>query len=96
MDELYGIIEKPLITEKSTLMLQDSNRVCFKVRRDANKMRIKEAVEKIFKVTVLQVNTVVIKGKERRFGKKIGRTQDWKKAFLLLKEGDKIEFFEGA
>ncbi len=96
MDELYGIIEKPLITEKSTTMLQDSNRVCFRVRRDANKVKIKEAIEKIFKVTVLQVNTVVIKGKERRFGKKIGRTQDWKKAFLLLKEGDKIEFFEGA
>lgn len=96
MDELYQIIEKPLITEKSTMLLQDSNRVSFKVRKDANKIKIKEAVEKAFKVTVLKVNTLNIKGKERRFGRKIGKTQDWKKAVLVLKEGDKIEFFEGA
>ncbi|OGW24790.1 MAG: 50S ribosomal protein L23 [Nitrospinae bacterium RIFCSPLOWO2_12_FULL_47_7] len=96
MDDLYKIIEKPLITEKSTLLLQESNRVSFMVNKNANKMKIKEAVERVFKVTVLKVNTVNVKGKERIFGRKIGRTQDWKKAVLRLKEGDKIEFFEGA
>lgn len=96
MEDLYGIIQKPLITEKSTLLLQETNRVSFMVRKDANKMKIKEAVEKVFKVTVLQVNTVNIKGREKMFGRRVGRTQDWKKAVLRLKEGDKIEFFEGA
>ena len=96
MEDLYKIIERPLITEKSTMLLQESNRVSFLVNKDANKMKIKEAVEKVFKVTVLKVNTVNVKGKERIFGRRIGRTQDFKKAVLRLKEGDKIEFFEGA
>lgn len=96
MEDLYKIIERPLITEKSTMLLQETNRVSFLVNINANKMKIKEAVEKVFKVTVLKVNTVTIKGKERVFGRRIGRTQDFKKAVLRLKEGDKIEFFEGA
>lgn len=96
MKPLYGVIERPLITEKGSQILQESNRVSFQVKRDANKLEIKEAVEKIFNVKVLQVNTVRVKGKSRRFGRKIGRTKDWKKAILLLKEGDKIDFFEGA
>lgn len=96
MDALHAIIERPLITEKGSLLLGETNRVSFQVRRDANKLQIKEAVEKIFNVKVLQVNTVLVKGKYRRFGRKVGKTQDWKKAVLRLREGDKIEFFEGA
>ena len=95
MDNHYQIIEKPLITEKSTEMLHEKNRVTFRVRKTANKMQIKRAVEKIFNVKVLGVNIVNVKGKHKRFGREIGLTKDWKKAILQLKEGDKIELFEG-
>ncbi len=93
--DLYRVIEKPLITEKSTQLLQDSNRVSFRVNYNANKIQVKQAVEKIFSVTVLQVNTCVMRGKRRRFGKHVGQTKAWKKAILRLKAGDKIEMFEG-
>ncbi len=95
MDELYKIIEKPLITEKSNDLIE-GNRVCFRVRKDANKVKIKEAIEKIFEVTVVDVNTLNVKGKNRRFGRNIGKTKGWKKAMVQLKDGDKIDFFEGA
>ncbi|MFQ5445024.1 MAG: 50S ribosomal protein L23 [Nitrospinales bacterium] len=95
MDNHYQIIEKPLITEKSTVMLHEKNRVTFRVRKDANKVQIKRAVEKIFNVKVLGVNIVNVKGKYKRFGREIGLTKSWKKAILQLKEGDKIELFEG-
>jgi large subunit ribosomal protein L23 len=65
------------------------------VNPDANKIQIKNAVEKIFSVTVLQVNTVNVRGKSRRFGKTVGVSKNWKKAMLRLKDGDKIEMFEG-
>ena len=95
MENLYEILEKPLITEKSTQLMEHGNWVAFKVKMGANKIQIKRAVEKIFNVTVLKVNTVSVIGKSRRFGKNIGLTQTWKKAMLLLKEGDKIETIEG-
>ncbi len=92
----YRILEKPLITEKSTMMQEHGNRVMFQVQRSANKMQIKEAVQKIFNVTVLGVNTINVKSKSRRFGRHKGQTKAWKKAIVLLKEGDRIDFFEGA
>ncbi|NIQ01539.1 MAG: 50S ribosomal protein L23 [Nitrospinaceae bacterium] len=92
----YRILEKPLITEKSTLMQEHGNRVMFQVQRSANKMQIKEAVQKIFNVTVLDVNTINVKPKSRRFGRHMGKTKAWKKAIVLLKEGDTIDFFQGA
>ena len=76
-------------------MLSEGNRVTFKVHLDANKIEIREAVQKIFSVTVLQVNTQVVRGKRKRFGKAMGQTKSWKKAMVQLKEGDKIEIFEG-
>ncbi len=96
MEHLYQILEKPLITEKSTQMAQDGNWVSFRVKVEANKIQIKEAVEKIFNVTVFAINTVSVKGKFRRVGAHRGQTKGWKKAMLLLKEGDKIDMFEGA
>lgn len=96
MDHLYRILEKPLITEKSTQLLEHGNWVAFRVSLDSNKIQIKEAVERIFNVTVLKVNTSNVIGKTRRFGKNLGRTQMWKKAMLLLKDGDKIDIIEGA
>ena len=93
--DMYQIVKKPLVTEKGTVMLSEGNRVTFKVHLDANKIEIREAVQKIFSVTVLQVNTQVVRGKRKRFGKAMGQTKSWKKAMVQLKEGDKIEIFEG-
>jgi large subunit ribosomal protein L23 len=93
--ELYKVLEKPLVTEKSTQALAETNRVSFKVKRGANKRQIKEAVEQIFSVTVLDVNTLVVKGKNRRFGRSLGATKAWKKAIVRLEKGDKIDIFEG-
>ena len=96
MSDHFQILKKPLVTEKSTQLLADGNWVCFRVDSNANKIQVKQAVEKIFNVTVLQVNTMVVSGKSRRFGKNVGQTKPWKKAMLRLKEGDKIDLFEGA
>ena len=93
--DMYKIVEKPLVTEKGTVMLSEGNRVTFKVHLDANKIEIREAVQKIFNVSVLQVNTQIVRGKRKRFGKAMGQTKSWKKAMVQLKEGDKIEIFEG-
>lgn len=92
---LYKILEQPLVTEKSAQALAETNRVSFRVRRSANKLQIKEAVQKIFNVTVLDVNTLIVKGKHKKFGRQVGLTKAWKKAIVLLKEGDKIDIFEG-
>ena len=93
--DMYKIVKKPLVTEKGTVMLSEGNRVTFKVHLDANKIEIREAVQKIFSVTVLQVNTQVVRGKRKRFGKAMGQTKSWKKAMVQLKAGAKIEKFEG-
>lgn len=95
MSEFHKILVKPLVTEKSMQSLQDSNRVSFKVKRDANKIQVRAAVEQIFEVTVEAVNVVTVRGKKKRFGRNIGQSKDWKKAIVKLKEGDKIELFEG-
>ena len=96
MYDRYQILKKPLITEKSTKMLAEGNWVAFHVHPKANKIQIKDTVEKMFSVTVTKVNTLVVPGKYRRFGRTIGHTKPWKKAMLRLKEGDKIDLFEGA
>ena len=93
--DMYQVIVKPLVTEKGTTMLSEGNWVTFKVHSDANKIEIKEAVQKIFSVSVLQVNTQIVRGKRKRFGRTMGQSKAWKKAMVQLKEGDKIEIFEG-
>ena len=93
--DLYQIIEKPLVTEKGTDMLADGNWVVFRVNTEANKIQIREAVQKIFNVKVVHVNTQVVRGKRRRFGKSMGQLKTWIKAMVQLKEGEKIEIFEG-
>lgn len=95
MKDPRDIILRPLITEKST-RLKDSNReVCFEVAPDANKIEIKKAVEELFKTKVERVTIVKLKGKVKRLGRSIGRTKDRKKAYVKLKEGEKmIEYFE--
>ena len=96
MSDHFQILKKPLVTEKSTQLLAEGNWVSFRVDLGANKIQIKAAVEKIFSVTVMRVNTMVVPGKNRRFGQIVGRTKSWKKAMLRLKDGDKIDLFEGA
>ena len=93
--DMYQIVIKPLVTEKGTTMLSEGNWVTFKVHTDANKIEIRDAIQKIFTVSVLQVNTQIVRGKRRRFGKTMGHSKAWKKAMVRLKEGDKIEIFEG-
>ena len=96
MKEAQKIIIRPLITEKSTQQKEGSNQYVFEVHRNANKIEIQSAVERLFKVKVSQVRTSNVLGKVKRVGKKYGKRQDWKKATVTLKEGDRIEFFEGA
>lgn len=95
MRNSYDVLKKPVITEKSWDLVTE-NKYSFWVNPDANKIEIKNAVESAFKVTVLDVRTMNVKGKEKRMGRFVGRTKDRKKAIVTLKEGDKIEVFEGA
>lgn len=93
MYELSGVIKKPLITERSSLLMPE-NKYVFKVARWANKIQIKKAVEHFFEVKVEDVNTMIQHGKKRRLRRTTGRKPDWKKAIVTLKEGEKIGFFE--
>lgn len=95
MRDPYQIILKPLITEKSTALKENNREVCFEVHPEANKSEIKKAVEKLFKVKVERVRIVNLKGKTRRLGRNVGQTKARKKAYVKLREGEKmIEFFE--
>ena len=88
----YNIIKRPLRTEKSVADGEATNSYHFEVDLRANKIQIKSAVEKYFKVKVQDVRTIVRKGKEKRVRFKLGRTKDWKKAVVKLKEGSTIDF----
>jgi large subunit ribosomal protein L23 len=95
MNRREYVLKLPVITEKSTLIKENLRTVAFKVLRDANKIEIKDAVEKIFKVKVQSVRTAIFHGKKRRQGRYTGRRPDWKKAYVTLKQGEKmIEFSE--
>lgn len=95
MKDYHDIIVKPLLTEKSTVMRETLNKVSFEVRRDANKIEIKKAVEEVLKVKVAAVNVIRIEGKKKRLGKFEGKKNNWKKAIVTLKTGEKINLFEG-
>ena len=90
------VIKAPLISEKGTALTESANQVLFKVRPDANKIEVKQAVEQLFKVKVEQVRMARYLGKMRRIGRSMGRRSDWKKAYVTLRAGDKIDFFGGA
>jgi large subunit ribosomal protein L23 len=95
MKDPREVVRRPLITEKSTLEREGSNIVTFDVAPGANKIEIKAAVEALFDVKVLEVRTSRVRGKRRRVGRHVGRRADWKKARVVLRQGDAIEFFEG-
>ena len=89
------VIIRPLLTEKNAVLKEALNKVVFEVAPDANKIEIKKAVERIFKVQVEDVRTMNYRGKKKRLGRNEGRRRHWKKAVVTLKPGQKIEFFEG-
>ena len=95
MRDPHQIIVAPLITEKSTLLKEQKGILAFRVDPRANKVEIRQAVEKLFKVKVASVRTTNAHGKEKRVGRFSGRRPDWKKAYVTLKPGEKpVEYFE--
>jgi large subunit ribosomal protein L23 len=95
--KLTDVIRRPLVTEKTTVMREDGRTVVFEVARGANKIEIKQAVEKLLGAKVSDVRTALAHGKMKRQGKFQGRRSDWKKAYITLREGEKIpDFLEGA
>ncbi len=95
MAHLEDILIKPSITEKASLASENHNRYGFTVGLFANKNQIKMAVEKLYDVKVLNVKTSIIPGKTKRAGRGVKKSSSIKKAFVQLKEGQKIEFFKG-
>ncbi|SEQ88927.1 large subunit ribosomal protein L23 [Solimonas aquatica] len=95
-DRLHQVIIAPVISEKSTRVSEKRNQAVFKVALDAEKPEIKKAVEKLFNVKVSAVRTLVVKGKNKRFGRFEGKRSDWKKAYVTLAQGQEIELLSGA
>jgi large subunit ribosomal protein L23 len=91
MKDMFQVIKRPLITEKSTRKKEEINEVTFEVDRRANRSEVKMAVQTLFKVKVQRVNLMQLEGKKKRVGKKVGRTADWKKALVRLAPGEAIE-----
>ncbi|MDY0301643.1 MAG: 50S ribosomal protein L23 [Trichlorobacter sp.] len=91
---IYSIVKRPHVTEKTSLDTQAASVITLVVDRDSNKIEIKRAVEQLFKVNVTDVRTVVVAGKAKRFGRTYGKRQNWKKAYVTLKEGQTVDFFE--
>ena len=96
MKSLNNVVIRPLIlTEKGEMLKEEQNKVFFQVQMNANKMEVKQAVEKLFDVAVDDVNMMVVRGKPKRVGRQVAKRPNWKKAIVKLHEGDTIEFFEG-
>ena len=95
--KLTDVIRRPLITEKTTVIREDGRTLVFQVAMDANKIDIKRAVESLFGSKVESVRTTLSHGKMKRQGRYVGRRSDWKKAYVKLREGEKLpEFLQGA
>ena len=92
MITIYDVIKRPLVTEKAVDLKEKLNQVIFAVDKRANKLLIKTAVEKLFEVKVKEVRTLNLKGKTKRFGLRVGKRDDWKKAIVVLDKDQKLEF----
>jgi large subunit ribosomal protein L23 len=91
------VIKRPLLlTEKGNVLREQQSQYLFEVDRRANKLQIRDAVERLFNVKVTDVRTMIVRGRMRRMGRGHAKTKNWKKAIVSVKEGDTIEFFEGA
>jgi len=93
---IYDVLRAPRMSEKTLSLKEEANQFAFEVDPRANKIQVKESIEKSFKVSVLKVRTMNVRGKKKRLGRYQGRKSSWKKALVTLKEGDTIEYFEGA
>ena len=91
----YQVVRRPLLTEKGTILRDDENVFAFEVNRAATKQEIRTAIEKIFDVVVTDVNTMIVRGKNRRVRVHTGKTKNYKKAYVRLAEGQSIDFYEG-
>lgn len=89
------VLIRPLITEKNSLLREETNAYVFEVHREANKHQIKTAIQELFAVKVEVVRTTIQRGKNRRVGRFVGKRRNYKKAFVCLRDGDSIDFFEG-
>jgi large subunit ribosomal protein L23 len=95
--KLTDIIRRPIVTEKTSIQREDGRTIVFEVARDANKVQVRTAVEKLLGAKVDTIRTSLVHGKVKRQGRYAGRRPDWKKAYVTLREGQKIpEFLEGA
>ncbi|MCP1064930.1 50S ribosomal protein L23 [Serratia symbiotica] len=95
-ERLLKVLRAPYLSEKASAAMEKSNTIVLKVAIDATKAEIKAAVQKMFEVEVKDVNTLVVKGKAKRQGQRVGRRSDWKKAYVTLKEGQNLDFISGA
>ena len=93
---IFDVLRAPKMSEKTLSLKEEANQFAFEVDLRANKIQIKESIEKSFKVSVLKVRTMNVRGKKKRLGRYQGLKSSWKKAIVTLKEGDTIEYFEGA
>ena len=89
-----SVIRRPIVLTEKASLLREANQVVFEVLRTANKVQIRDAVQSLFNVKVTQVNTLVMRGKEKRMGRGTARLRNWKKAIVTLKAGDSIQFFD--
>ena len=97
MAKTTDVLRRPLITEKTTIIREGGNTLVFQVANDANKIDIKRAVEKLLGAKVQSVRTAMNHGKVKRQGRFVGRRSDWKKAYVKLRDGEKLpEFLQGA
>ncbi len=92
--KLFNIIQRPCLSEKGMLLQESENKVVLRVDTRANKLEIKEAAEKLFNIKVSKVGTANMHGKKKRLGKYAGRTSNWKKAYITLAPGQKLDFLE--
>jgi large subunit ribosomal protein L23 len=90
--QLIDVLDAPIVSEKSTIAAEKNNQFVFKIKKQATKKQVKNAVEAMFKVEVDSVNVLNVKGKKKRFGKTLGQRSDWKKAYVKLKPGHDINF----
>ena len=93
--QLYGVIVRPIVTEKTSALKAEANKVVFEVKKTANKIDVKNAVEGLFEVKVTDVSTMIMRGKAKRVGKSFGRRSNWKKAIVTLKAGTDLDVFGG-
>ena len=95
-ERLLKVLRAPHVFEKASAAMEKNNTIVLKVALDATKAEIKAAVKKLFEVEVEDVNTLLVKGKSKRHGQRVGRRSDWKKAYVTLKEGQNLDFISGA